>query len=244
MNPKETSAQLGSLSQDSIIVDDQISRGYIQQVEDMSSVKPLAHSSKQPSPASEDSVTVGRPSRQPSPASEDSETVAYSSEQPSPASQDNETVDVLYKIVGSDLYEYSLKGNVYFRYNIYPGRRGTGWFCIVAFHWHDVRAEFECVYHPTITLFDDFKPIEGTFEGGRGGIRSVELSMWNFADRGPDLNPEHTVNDDNGNRIMLAIMITGSGLAVRLYGKLIREGDKESEVWLSKDERRRLGLPP
>ena len=172
--------------------------------------------------------------------------MAHSSEQPPPASQDIdiETVDVLYKIVGSDLYEYSLKGNIYFRYLIPPERRSTGWFSIVAFHWHDVQADFKCVYHPSITLFDEFKPIEGTLKGGGGGIRSVELSMWNFADRGPDLNPEHTVYDDNGNRIILATMITGSGLAVRLYGKMIREGDKESEVWLSKDERRRLGLPP
>ena len=208
MNPKEKSAQPGPSSQDPIDVDDQPSSGDIQPREDVSSVKPLADSSKQPSQAS-----------------------------PEP-----DTVDVTYKIVCSDHYEYSLKGNVYFRYIIPPEKRSTSWFCIVAFHWQDVRAEFECVYHPSITLFDDFKPIDGSLKGGSNGIQRVELSMWNFADRGADLNPKHTVNDDNGNRIMLAIMITGTGLAVKLYGKMIREGDKEYEVWLSKAERKRLGL--
>ena len=210
MNPKEVSAQLGSSSEDSISVDDETSRGDIQQKEDVSSVKPPAQSSKQPSHAS----------------------------------PDPDTVDVIYKIVGSNHYEYLQKGNVYFRYLIPPERRSTGWFCIVAFHWQDVRAEFECVYHPSITLFDDFKPIEGTLKGGSGGIQRVELSMWNFSDRGPDLNPKYTVNDDRGKRIMLAIMITRTGLVVKLYGKMIREGDNESEVWLSKDERRRLKLRP
>lgn len=70
----------------------------------------------------------------------------------------------------------------------------------------------------------------------------MEISMWNFADRGPDLNPKHRVNDDNGNRIMLVVMITGDGSAVRLYGKMVREGEDENEVWLSKDERGRLRL--
>ena len=66
--------------------------------------------------------------------------------------------------------------------------------------------------------------------------------MWNFADRGPDFNPKHTVKDDNENRIMLAIMILKDGSAARLYGKMVREGEDEAEVWLSRDERRRLGL--
>ena len=70
----------------------------------------------------------------------------------------------------------------------------------------------------------------------------MHVSMWNFADRGPDLNPKHAVRDDNGNRIMLAIMVLGDGSTVRLYGKMVREGDDEREVWLSRDERRRLGM--
>lgn len=166
----------------------------------------------------------------------------HPSKQPAHSSQGPETVDIKYKIVCSDRYGYSQKGNVYFRYNVPPERRSTSCFSIVAFHWHDVHAEFECVYHPSIKLFENFKPIEGSLKGGGGGIQSVEISMWNFADRGPDLNPKHTVNDDNGNRIMLVVMITGDGSAVRLYGKMVREGDDENEVWLSKDERGRLGL--
>ena len=166
----------------------------------------------------------------------------HSFKQPAHSSQDPETVDIKYKIVSSDRYEYSLNGNVYFRYNVPPERRSTGWFCIVAFHWHDVQAEFECVYHPSIKLFEDFKAIQGSLKGGRGGIQSVQISMWNFADRGPDLNLKHRVNDDNGNRIMLAVMITEDGSAVRLYGKMVREGEDENEVRLSKDERGRLGL--
>ena len=67
--------------------------------------------------------------------------------------------------------------------------------------------------------------------------------MWNFRDRGPDLNPKHAVMDDNGNRIMLVIMILRDGSAVRLYGKMVRDGDDEKEVWLSGDERRRLRMP-
>lgn len=207
MNPKKTSAQLGSSSEQTLRGDnDRTSRGDIQPREDVSSVKPLTQSSKQPF-------------------------------------QETDTVDVIYKIVCSDHYEYSLKGNVYFRYLVPPEKRSTSWFCIVAFHWQDVRAEFECVYHPSITLFDDFKPIDGSLKGGNGKIQRVELSMWNFADRGPDLNPKHTVNDDNRNRILLAILIMRTGSAVKLYGKIVREGDKESEVWLSKDERTRLRLP-
>ena len=66
--------------------------------------------------------------------------------------------------------------------------------------------------------------------------------MWNFRDRGPDLNPKHAVKDENGNRIMLVIMILRDGSAVKLYGKMVRDGDDEKEVWLSADERRRLGL--
>ena len=163
---------------------------------------------------------------------------------PAHSSQDPETVDVIYKIVYSDRYEYSLRGNVYFRYNVPPERRSTGWFCIVAFHWHDVHAEFECIYHPSIKLFENFKPVRGSLKGGSGRIKSVDISMWNFADRGPDLNAKYMVNDDNGNRIMLMVMITETGLAVRMHGKLVREGEDENEVWLSNDERRRLRLRP
>ena len=133
---------------------------------------------------------------------------------------------------------------MYFKYIVHPGRRSTGWFCVVSFEWQDVRARFECVFHPSLTLFDDFKPIEGSLKGGSRKILTVQLFMWNFADRGPDLDPKHTVFDDNANRIMLAIMITGAGLVVKLYGKMIREGDKESEVRLSNNERRKLGLDP
>ena len=200
--------QLCCPPQESTGVNDQTSKEDNQPNEDESSVKPLEHSS----------------------------------EQPSQALEEIETVDVLYKIVWADHYEYTQKGNVYFRYIVPPETRSTGWFCIVAFHWQDVRAEFECVYHPSIKLFDEFKPIDGTLKGGSGGIQSVELSMWNFKDRGPDLNAKYTVNDDNGNRVMLALMITGTGSAVKFYGKKIREGDKASEVWLSKGERERLEL--
>lgn len=70
----------------------------------------------------------------------------------------------------------------------------------------------------------------------------MQISMWNFADRGPDLNPKHTVKDDNEHRIMLAIVILRDGSTVRLYGKMVREGEDVNEVWLSKDERARLGL--
>ncbi|CAF9938993.1 hypothetical protein IMSHALPRED_001161 [Imshaugia aleurites] len=164
------------------------------------------------------------------------------SQQPAHSAQDLGTVDTVYKIVYSNRHEYSLSGNVYFRYNVPPDRDTTGWFCIVAFHWHDVQAEFECVYHPSIRLFDDFKPVEGSLKGGRGGIQGVQISMWNFTDRGPYLNAKHKVKDDNGNRIMLALMILKDGSAVKLYGKLVREGDDEKQVWLSKDEWGRLGL--
>lgn len=151
------------------------------------------------------------------------------------------TVDTVYKIV-SKYGRYELSGKVYFRYNIPPNRDSTGWFCIVAFYWYDVHAEFECVYHPSIQLFDDFRPVPGSLDGGTGGIRSVELSMWSFADRGPDLNMKHTVLDDNGNRIMLALITLGGGLRVTLYGKMVREGEDESRVFLSQNEAARLGL--
>ena len=212
MNPKEASAQLGSSSssssQDSKGFDIQTSTGDIQQNEDMSSAKPLADSS----------------------------------EQPSNASQEPDTKDAIYKIVFADRWAYALTGYVYFRYLIPPEKRSTGWFCIVAFHWQDVQAEFECVYHPSIMLFDDFKPIEGSFKGGSRKIQRLELSMWHFRDRGPDLNPKHAVNDDNGNRIMLATMITDDGSAVKLFGKRLREGDKQDEVSLSRAEFTRVGL--
>ena len=158
------------------------------------------------------------------------------------SSEDPGTVDTIYKIVYSDRHEYLLNGKVYFRYNVPPERNSTGWFCIVAFLWHDVQAELECVYHPSIKLFDNFKPIKGSLSGGSGGVQSVQISMWNFVDRGPDLNPKHTVKDDNGNRIMLVVMMMGDGSAVRLHGKMINEGEDENEVWLSSDERIRLGL--
>ena len=166
----------------------------------------------------------------------------HPSEQPSHSSQDPESIDTIYKIVYSDRQEYSSKGDLYIRYDISPERDSTGWFCIAAFYWHDVQAEFECVYHPSIKLFDDFKTVKGSLRGGSGGIQSVQISMWNFADRGPDLNPKHTVKDDNDNRIMLAMVILRDGSPVRLYGKMVREGEDLNEVWLSKDERGRLGL--
>ena len=229
MRSKKSSAQLGSSSQH---VDAQTSRGDIQINEEDSDDQTLMgdiETMEEDIQPKEEVSSVKRP--------------ADSSKQPSQASQEpDDTVDVLYKIVCSDHYEYSVTGNVYFRYLIPPERRSTGWFTIVAFHWQDVRAEFEGVYHPAIGLLDDLKPIDGQFKGGSGGIQRVELSMWNYADKGPYLNPKHTVYDDNGNRIMLAIMITSTGSAVKLYGKKIREGDNESEVWLSKDERKRLRL--
>ncbi|KAF6226186.1 hypothetical protein HO133_009052 [Letharia lupina] len=166
----------------------------------------------------------------------------YPSKDPAHSPQDPKTVDTIYKIVYSDRHEYSLNGNVYIRYDVPPERDSTGWFCIVAFHWQDVQAEFECVYHPSIKLFDDFKPVGGSLRGGSEGVQSVRISMWNFADRGPDLNAKHTVKDDNENRIMLAVMAVGDGSAVRLYGKMVRGGEDENEVWLSEDERGRLGL--
>lgn len=152
------------------------------------------------------------------------------------------TVDTIYKIVYSDRREYSLPGKVYFRYNLPPERDSTGWYSIVAFHWHDVQAEFECIYHPSIKLFDNFKAVPGSLSGGRGGIQSVQISMWNFAYRGPDLNAKHTVLDDSGNRIMLALMVLRDRSFVKLYGKLVREGVDADEVWLSEGERRRLGM--
>ena len=164
------------------------------------------------------------------------------SRQPAYSAQDPGTVDTMYKIVCSNRHEYPLKGNVYLRYNVPTERRSTGWYCIVAFHWQDVHAEFECVYHPSIKLFEKFRPIEGSFKGGSRGIQSVQISMWNFADRGPDLNAKHAVRDDNGNRMMLAVMMTGDGSAVRLHGKSVREGEDENDVWLSEAERGRLGL--
>ena len=168
--------------------------------------------------------------------------VEHNGEQPAQYSEDAGTVDTIYKIVCSDRQQYALNGNVYIRYNVPPEKNSTGWFCIVAFHWHDVHAEFECVYHPSIKLFDDFKPIQGSLKGGNLGIRSVDISMWNFADRGPYLNPKHTVKDDYGNRIMLVVLGLMDGSALRLNGKMVREGDDENEVWLSKDERGRLGM--
>ena len=65
--------------------------------------------------------------------------------------------------------------------------------------------------------------------------------MWNFADRGPDLNPKHAVLDDEGDRIMLAGMVLRDGSFVRLFGKLVRDGVDADEVWLSGDGRGRLG---
>lgn len=207
MQRTDSSAQPGSSSQKTILIDDQASRGNTQ---------------------SKKSTSVT--------------TLAHPPEQAAHSSQNPETIDTIYKIVYSDRQECSSKGNLYIRYEIPRERDSTGWFCIVAFHWNDVQAEFECVYHPSAKLFDDFKPVRGSLRGGSGGIQNVQISMWNFADRGPDLNPKHTVKDDNENRIMLAIVILGDGSAVRLYGKMVRKEEDENEVWLSKDERGRLGL--
>ncbi|CAD6577360.1 MAG: hypothetical protein ASARMPRED_008252 [Alectoria sarmentosa] len=204
------------------------------------------NSPAQPGPSLQELILVddqtSRGSSQPKKSAPSVTPPEQSSEQPAHSSQDPKTIDTIYKIVCSDRQDYSAKGNLYIRYDIPPERGSTGWFCIVAFHWHDVQAEFECVYYPSPKLFDDFKPIQGSLRGGSGGIRSVQISMWNFADRGPDLNPKHTVKDDNDNRIMLAIVILGDGSAVRLYGKMVRKEEDEKEVWLSKDERERLGL--
>lgn len=167
---------------------------------------------------------------------------AYLSRLPTYYPHDPGTVDTVYKIVCSDRRDYLLNGKVYFRYNLPPELDSTGWFCIVAFYCHDVHAEFECVYHPSIKLFDDFRLVQGSLDGGSGGIRSVELSMWNFADRGPDLNLKHTVMDDNGNRIMLALMTLREGSRVTLYGKMVQEGEDENWVGLSGSEGARLGL--
>ena len=166
----------------------------------------------------------------------------HNSKQRAYASQDPETIDTIYKIVWSDRPDVSLEGKLYIRYNVPPEINSTGWFCIVAFCWLDVHAEFECIYHPSIKLFDDFKAIKGSLRGGSGGIQGVQISMWNFADRGPDLNPKHAVKDDNGNRLMLAVVIMNDESILRLRGKMVREGEDEKEVCLSRDERRRLGL--
>ena len=164
------------------------------------------------------------------------------SEQPAHEEQDVVTVDTVYKIVYSNRRLYPADGKLYIRYNVPPERDSTGWFCIAAFYWQDVQAEFECVYHPSINLFDDFKPVKGSLRGGSKGIQSVQILMWNFADRGPDLNFKHTVRDDNGNRMMLAILILKDESAVRLHGKMLIGGQDEKEVCLSKEEHARLGL--
>ena len=164
------------------------------------------------------------------------------SEQPAHMEQDLVTVDTIYKIVYSDRPHYSANGRLYIRYNVPPEKDSTGWFCIAAFYWEDVQAEFECVYHPSINLFDDFKPVRGSLRGGRREIQSVQILMWNFADRGPDLNFKHTVRDDNGNRIMLAILMLKDASAVRLHGKMSIGGEDEREVCLSREEHARLGL--
>lgn len=203
-------------------------------------------SSAQPGSSSQEIILIGdQSSRGNTQSKKDTFSVMpleHPPEQPPHSSQHPETIDTIYKIVFSDHQEYSSKGNLYIRYDIPPERDSTGWFCIAAFYWHDVQAEFECVYHPSIKLFDDFKPVRSSLRGGSGGIQSVQISMWNFADRGPDLNPKHTVKDDNEHRIMLAIVILRDGSTVRLYGKMVREGEDVNEVWLSKDERARLGL--
>ncbi|KAL9066879.1 MAG: hypothetical protein Q9161_007298 [Pseudevernia consocians] len=159
-------------------------------------------------------------------------------------SHDPGTVDTVYQIVCSTPPGYSLNGNVYFRYNIPPQLHSTGWYCIVAFHWHDVQAEFECIYHPSVQLFDDFKAVPGSLRGGGRGAQSVQISMWQFADRGPDFSAKHTVRDDGGNRIMLAVVVLRGGELVRLFGKLVRDGEDGKGVWLSVEERGRLGLRP
>ena len=165
-----------------------------------------------------------------------------SSDKPQEDEQDLETVDTIYKIVYSDRHDYPATGNLYIRYIVPPEKDSTGWFCIAAFHWQDVQAEFECVYHPFINLFDDFKPVKGSLKGGSREIQSVQILMWNFADRGPNLNFKHTVRDDNGNRIMLAILMLKDASAVRLHGKMLMGGQDEKEVCLSREECTRLGL--
>lgn len=165
--------------------------------------------------------------------------------QPSQTSPYPDRITTHYKICCLDRQEYDKNsGDVYITYNIRPEvlRETTGWYCFVSFYWYDVQAKFECVYHPAIQLFENFKFVEGTLKGGDIGVQGVQISMWDFADMGPDLNPKHAVKDDNGNRIMLAIMILRSGTAARLYGKMVRDGDDEKEVWFSKDERTRLGM--
>ena len=164
------------------------------------------------------------------------------SEQPAEEDKDLVTVDTIYKMVYSNRKLYPANGNLYIRYNVPPEKDSTGWFCIAAFYWQDVEAEFECVYHPSIKLFDDFKPVKGSLKGGRGGIQSVQILMWNFADRGPDLNFKHTVRDDNGNRMMLAILVLKDSSAVRLHGKMLIGGQDEKEVCLSREEHARLGV--
>ena len=166
----------------------------------------------------------------------------YASEQPTHSSPDPDTVDTVYKIVWSDRPEYPLNGKLYIRYNVLPEIHRTVVYCISAFHFQDVRAAFECVYYPSIQLFDNFKPFEGTLRGGSRGVQSVQVSMWYFADRGPYHHPKHTVKDENGNRIMTAVMIMPDQSIVRLHGKMVREGENEDGVWLSGDERRALRL--
>ncbi len=41
---------------------------------------------------------------------------------------------------------------------------------------------------------------------------------------------------------MLALMVLRDGSFVKLYEKLVRDGVDADQVWLSEDERRRLGM--
>lgn len=43
---------------------------------------------------------------------------------------------------------------------------------------------------------------------------------------------------------MLAVVVLGGGERVRLFGKLVRDGEDGKGVWLSTEERGRLGLRP
>ena len=223
MDPREFPAQLGSSSQQPINIDNETSRESLP-------IPPEVHS-RERSPTPPDFSPITPPE--------------HPSDQSTQFSPYPDCVTTHYKIVCSNRQEYALSGNVYITYNIRPAilQETTGWYCIVSFSWHDVQAEFECVYHPRIQLFEEFKFVAGSLKGGRVGVLGVHISMWNFVDLGPDLNPKHAVMDDNGNRIMLAIMILRDGSAVRLYGKMVRQGEDEKEVWLSRDERRRLGMP-
>ena len=203
MDPKDSSAQFGSSSQEPVAACDQ---GQNQSEENKSPFPPPEHSSKQPT-------------------------------QPS---QESKTVEIVYKIVHADRPEYSPNGNVYFRYSLPPLRDSTGCFCIAAFYWHDVEAGLECLYYPRIRFFDNLKPIQGSLKGGERGVQSVQISVCIFIYRGGIC--EDMMFDDNGNQMVIAVMMMDDGSAVTLYAKMVRDGEDENGVSLSNNERERLGL--